>query len=67
MVCSYCSYFLKLSVELVYCQEKGCTLRLHHVCQVDYMAMHEIDLEEVERNIYHICVDKLQKEASLIN
>ena len=58
MVCSYCSYCLDFSVALVDCQMKGCESRLYHVCQGEYVDMHDIDLDEAEQNICHNCVDK---------
>ena len=36
-----------------------CTSRLHHVCQGEYLAMHEIDIDGADQNICHDCVDKL--------
>ena len=39
MVCSYRSSCLDLTVALVYCQVGGCPLRLHHVCQGEYVDM----------------------------
>ena len=60
MVCSYRSSCLDLSVALVDCQMKGRELRLHHVCQGEYVAMHDIELDGVERNIFPECVDDLR-------
>ena len=45
MVCSYCFSCLELSVALVDFQMKGFVLRLYHVCQGEYVAMHEINLD----------------------
>ena len=47
MVCSYFSYCLDLPVALVDCQTKRCELRLYHVCQGEYVAVHEIDIDGV--------------------
>ena len=46
-------------MAIVDCQMKGCELRLHRVCQGGYVAMHEINLDGVERKICHNCVDEL--------
>ena len=59
MVCSYRFSFLDLPVALFYCQVKGCELRLHHVCQGEYVAMHAINLDGAERKICHNCVDDI--------
>ena len=59
MVCSYLSSCLDLLVALVDCQMKGCELRLRHVCQREYVAMHVVDIYGAERNICHNCVDEL--------
>ena len=59
MVCYYRSYCLDLPVVLVDCQMKGCELRLYHICQGGYVAMHVIDLDGAERNICHNFVDEL--------
>ena len=59
MVCS-CSYScIDLPVVLVDCHMKGCELLLHHVYQGGYVAMHEIDLDGAELNIFRDCVDEL--------
>ena len=36
-----------------------CESRLHHVCQGGYVAMHGIDIDRVELNIFPDCVDKI--------
>ena len=59
MVCSYCSSCLDLPVALVDCQMKGCESCLHHVCQGEYVAIHEIDLDRAEWKICHNYVDEL--------
>ena len=59
MVCFYRYFCLDLHVALVDCNMKGRELRLHHVCQGKYVAMHEIDLDGAERKIFHNCVDEL--------
>ena len=46
-------------MALVDCQMKGCESRLHHVCQGEYVAMHEIKLGVSERKIFHDCVDEI--------
>ena len=46
-------------MALVDCQMKGCASRLHHVFQGEYAAVHAIDLDGAERNIFHNCVDEL--------
>ena len=38
---------------------KGCDLRLNHVCQGEYVDMHDIDLDGAELNICRKCVDEL--------
>ena len=38
-------------MDLVDFQMKGCESRLHHVCQGEYVAMHEIEIDGSERNI----------------
>ena len=60
MVCSYRSSCLDLPVALVDCQMKGCELRLHHVCQREYVAMHDIYLDRAERKICRECIDDLR-------
>ena len=45
MVCSCLSSCLDLPVTLVDFQMNGCELRLHHVYQGEYVAMHDIDLD----------------------
>ena len=59
MVCSYRSSCLELPVALVDFQMRGCELRLNHVCQGEYVAIHEIDLDGAERKICRNCVDEL--------
>ena len=59
MVCSYRSSCFDLTVAVVDCQMKGCKSRLHHVCQGDYVAMHEIDLDGAELNIFRNCVNNI--------
>ena len=44
-------------MTLVDCQIEGCALRLHHIYQGEYVAMHEIDLDGTEPNICRDCVD----------
>ena len=60
MVCSYRSSCLDLPVALVDFQMKVCESRLHHVCQGEYVAMHEIKLDRAERKICRDCVDDLR-------
>ena len=59
MVCSYRYSCLDLPMALVGCQMEGCALRLHHVYQGGYVAMHEIDLDGEERNICDDFVDNI--------
>ena len=59
MVFSYRPYCLDLPVVLFDCQVKGCELRLHHVCQGGYVAMHAINLDGAERKICCVCIDIL--------
>ena len=59
MVCSYRYSCLDLPVALVDCQVGGFPSRLHHVCQGEYVAMNEINLDGGERNIYRDCVDNI--------
>ena len=59
MVCSYCHSFLDLPIVIVDCNMEGCTSRLYHICQGQYVAMHKIDLEGAEQKIYPDCVDEL--------
>ena len=47
-------------MALVDCQLKGCESRLHHVCQGEYVAMHEIKLDGSERRICRECIDDLR-------
>ena len=47
-------------MALVDFQMKGCELRLHHVCQGGYVAMHEIELDGSERKICRECIDDLR-------
>ena len=60
MACSYRSSCLGFPVALVDCQMKGCESRLHHVCQGEYVAMHEIELDGSERKICRECIDDLR-------
>ena len=60
MACSYRSSCLGFPVALVDCQMKGCESRLHHVCQGEYVAMHDIKLDGAERKICRECVDNLR-------
>ena len=39
---------------------KGCKSRLHHVCHGEYVAMHEIDIDGLERKICRECIDDLR-------
>ena len=59
IVCSYRSSCLDLPMALVGCQMKGCGLRLHHVYQGGYGAVHEIDLDGAELKICRNFVDEL--------
>ena len=59
MLCSYRSSYLDLSVALVGFQMKGCELRLRHICQREYVAMYEIDLDRMVLKICCNCVDKI--------
>ena len=59
IVCSYGSSCLDVPVALVDCQTNGCESRLHHVCQGEYVAMHDIDLDGAELKICRDCVDEL--------
>ena len=59
MVCSYRFYLLDLPVALVNFHMKGCKSCLHNLCQGEYVAMHEINIDETERMICHNCVDEL--------
>ena len=40
-------------------QMKGCDSSLQHVCQGEYVDMHEIDIDGAELNICSECVYKL--------
>ena len=60
MVGTYRSSCLGLPVTLVDCQMKGCESRLHHVCQGEYVDMHEIKLDGSERKICRECIDDLR-------
>ena len=59
MVCSYRSSCLDLPVAFVDCHMEGCALRLHHVYQGGYVAMHDMNLDRSDRKICHDCVDNL--------
>ena len=60
MVCYYCYSCIDLPVALVDFQMEGCPLRLHQVCQGEYVDMNEIDLDVGEQNICRDCVDKIR-------
>ena len=60
MTCSYRSSCLGLPVALADFQMKGCKLRLYHLCQGEYLAMHEIKLDGWERDICRECIDDLR-------
>ena len=47
-------------MALVDFQMKGCKLRLHHVFQGGYVAMHEIELDGSERKICRECIYDLR-------
>ena len=55
MVCSYRSSCIDLPVTLVDFQMKECELRLHHVCQGEYVDIHEINLDGAELNFSLFC------------
>ena len=59
IVCSYCSSCLDLTVAHVDFHMKGRELHSHHVCQGEYVAMHEIKLDGAERKICRDCVYNL--------
>ena len=59
MVCSYRYYCIDLTVAFVDFQIKVCEPRLYHVCQGEYVDMHEIDLDRAEFKIFLDCVDYL--------
>ena len=59
MMCSYCYYFFDLPVALFDCHMEGCASFLHHVCQGEFVAMHEIYLDGSGRDICRDCVDNL--------
>ena len=44
---------------LVDFQVDGCPMRLHHVCQGEYVVLNDIDFDGAERKICCDCVDKL--------
>ena len=46
-------------MALVDFQVEGCASRLHHVCQGEYVAMHKINIDRVERKIFRDCVDEI--------
>ena len=58
-MCSCCSYCIDLPPALVDCQMQGCESRLHHVCQGEYVAMHDINIYGAGLNICQDCVDEL--------
>ena len=60
MVCSYHYYCLYLPVVIVYFQMEGCASHMHHIYQMGYVDMHEIDIDRSERKICSDCVDELQ-------
>ena len=59
MVCSYRYSCIDLPEALVDCHTKGCESLLQHICQGEYVDMHENDLDGAERNICRECVDDL--------
>ena len=54
MVCYYCYSCIDLPVVLVDFQVEVCALRLHHVCRGEYVTMHKINIDRVDRKI---CLD----------
>ena len=44
-------------MSLVDCKLEGCTSHLYHVCQGEYVAMYEINLDGADRKICCYCVD----------
>ena len=60
MVCSYRSSCLDLHVALVDFQVEGCPSRLHHVCQGEYVAMNDINIDGGGKKIYRNCVDEIR-------
>ena len=59
MVCYYRHSCLDLPVALFDFHMGGCALCLYHVCQENYVAMHDINLDRAEQNIFCNCVDEL--------
>ena len=46
-------------MALVDCQMEVCSSRLKHICQGEYVAMHEIYIDGAERTICSNCVDDI--------
>ena len=46
-------------MELVDCKAEGFLLRLHRICQVEYVIFDDTNFYGRERNIYHNCVDNI--------
>ena len=57
IVCSYRYSSLDTPVALVGFQMKGREPRLQHVCQGEYVDMHEIDLDGAEQKICRTFID----------
>ena len=47
-------------MALVDFHTEGCESRLHHLCKGGYVAMHEIDLDGVERKICRDYAENIQ-------
>ena len=64
MMCSYCSSCLYVPVVLADFQVGGCSLRLHHVFQVEYDILDGICFDGGEQKIYCYCVDITLSETT---
>ena len=60
MVCSCRSSCIDLPVAIVDFHMEGCASHMHHIYQMGYVDMHEIDIDRSERKICSDCVDELQ-------
>ena len=58
-MCSYRDYCLDLIVLLNDCQVEGCASHLQQMCQEEYVAMHDIDLDGEEWKICSDCIDRI--------
>ena len=61
IVCSYHHSCIDLPMALVDFQAEGCLLRLHHVCQGEYVVLNGINFDGAEPKICRDCAENLRE------